>query len=400
MIIVTRKRTTANKKNQYRRTFSRGGPDGAEGKRPWYKLSKFPPLSVTHPKIAAQWHPTKNGVWEPSEYTYGSNAEVWWKCPNGPDHVWKGAIWKRTNSKGKNFGCPFCEGQKVCKSNSLATLYPAVARQWHKEKNGDLTPRDVVATSDQKRWWKCKKGPDHVWLRDVYGRTIGGTGCPFCYGRYASVTNCLATREPEIAKQWHQTKNKPLTPKDVPSGSNKSMWWQCPRNRDHVWQAKVNDRTSNRQGCPFCSGNRVSTSNCLAELFPDIAAQWHPEKNGELTADQVTSGSNRKVWWKCEKAFDHEWQTSPVERTNHGTNCPFCAGRKAASDNCLATLSPYVAEEWNYERNKPLTPHMVVLQSGKLVWWRCRKDPTHEWKCKIQPRSNGQGLCPFCRAGK
>ena len=33
----------------------------------------------------------------------------------------------------------------------------------------------------------------------------------------------------------------------------------------------------------------------LASLYPEIAVQWHPTRNGELTPDNVTYGSMRKV---------------------------------------------------------------------------------------------------------
>ena len=46
----------------------------------------------------------------------------------------------------------------------------------------------------------------------------------------------------------------------------------------------------------------------LAETHPEIAGEWHPTKNGDHMPADVTSGSNKKVWWKCPIAVDHEWQ--------------------------------------------------------------------------------------------
>ena len=43
----------------------------------------------------------------------------------------------------------------------------------------------------------------------------------------------------------------------------------------------------------------------LAETYPEVAKQWHPSKNGGLTPFKFTSGSNKKVWWKCDKGDDH-----------------------------------------------------------------------------------------------
>lgn len=34
----------------------------------------------------------------------------------------------------------------------------------------------------------------------------------------------------------------------------------------------------------------------LATVNPKLAAEWHPTKNGDLSPDQVTAGSGKKVW--------------------------------------------------------------------------------------------------------
>jgi hypothetical protein len=35
----------------------------------------------------------------------------------------------------------------------------------------------------------------------------------------------------------------------------------------------------------------------LADLFPDVASQWHPTLNGDLTPLDVSKGSDKHVWW-------------------------------------------------------------------------------------------------------
>ena len=47
-------------------------------------------------------------------------------------------------------------------------------------------------------------------------------------------------------------------------------------------------------------------NNSLAELHQELVSEW-PEKNLTLTPDDITFGSNKKVWWKG--ACGHEWQT-------------------------------------------------------------------------------------------
>ena len=45
----------------------------------------------------------------------------------------------------------------------------------------------------------------------------------------------------------------------------------------------------------------------LAETHPEIAKEWHPTLNGDLTPRDFTHGSDKKPWWKCDKGDDHEW---------------------------------------------------------------------------------------------
>lgn len=65
----------------------------------------------------------------------------------------------------------------------------------------------------------------------------------------------------------------------------------------------------------------------LAEEYQELAKEWHPTKNGELTPKDITSGSGKKVWWLCSKG--HEWQARVADRTS-GKGCPYCSGKKKA----------------------------------------------------------------------
>ena len=64
----------------------------------------------------------------------------------------------------------------------------------------------------------------------------------------------------------------------------------------------------------------------LAEVNPELAKEWHPSKNEELTPFGVTTGSKEKIWWKCDKGVDHQWMASISSRVS-GRGCPICSGR-------------------------------------------------------------------------
>lgn len=63
----------------------------------------------------------------------------------------------------------------------------------------------------------------------------------------------------------------------------------------------------------------------LAITNPEIAAEWHPDKNGTDTPETVRPASNKAFWWRCEKG--HVFQASPASRTRNGLGCPGCIDR-------------------------------------------------------------------------
>lgn len=206
---------------------------------------------------------------------------------------------------------------------SLADLRPDLALEWHHSKNGEMTPFDVSTGSSKKVWWHCSKGDDHEWKVSVCNRKAGW-GCPICSGRKVARSTSLATLNPELAKEWHPTKNGAKSPYDVTQNSQKKVWWKCPVGDDHEWDAVVADRNKGK-GCAVCSNYKVVKSNCLATLNPELAKEWHPTKNGKLTPHDVHPGTARKIWWKCPNGDDHEWKTVVYSRTG-GKGCPICVG--------------------------------------------------------------------------
>ena len=61
----------------------------------------------------------------------------------------------------------------------------------------------------------------------------------------------LAVKHPDVAKEWHPSKNGPLTPFQVTPGSGKKVWWQCSKNKGHDWEATIKNR-ANGTGCRKC----------------------------------------------------------------------------------------------------------------------------------------------------
>lgn len=200
---------------------------------------------------------------------------------------------------------------------------------------------------------------------------------------------CVHTGNTELLEQWDE-RNAPLTPKTVSYGSKKKLWWHC--REGHSWQAAVYNRSAGA-GCPYCAGKAVeSGGNDLASVYPELAKQWDAAKNAPLTPADVTPHTRRKVWWKC--AQGHEWQASVHSRAQ-GTGCPICTNHiPVVGENTLADRFPRIAQEWDYEKNAPLTPEQVLPGTSRRVWWICPNG--HSYRTNISSRTSGGNGCPIC----
>lgn len=338
-------------------------------------------LAVISPKLAEEWHYEKNKGLEPKNVSPYSKEKVWWKCSEG--HEWIAPVKRRSCG----IGCPFCAGKKPTVGvNDLATENPELANEWHPYRNGTLRPIDVKLHSNLKVWWQCEHG--HEWRAYINNRSHG-IGCPYCSGKIAlEGENDLLTKNPELAKEWNSEKNGQLLPSQVTTKSGKKVWWIC--FKGHEWRAIVGDRS--KRGCPYCAGRYpISGETDLATINPELSREWHPTNNQQLSPNQVTPFSAKKVWWLCSEG--HEW-IARVQCRSRGTKCPFCAGKQPLNGKTdLNTLNSQLAKEWHPFKNYGLFPENVSAHSHNKVWWICEYG--HEWIANIDNRSKGNG-CPYC----
>ena len=186
-----------------------------------------------------------------------SNDFAWWLCPVCGNE-WRGRISSRKNAK----DCPICSNRRLQKGfNDVFSKNPELKEEWDYSKNNDVDPQNTICTSNKKVWWKCKTC-GHTWRTSIYQR-YRGSGCPRC-------------------------------------GTN---------------QAIITKRT-----------NLQSKKLSLADVYPDLAKEWHPTKNGDLSPFDIAPRSGVKVWWKC-SVCGYEWEASAHHRSN-GTGCPRCANTK------------------------------------------------------------------------
>ncbi len=395
--------------------------------------------------LMKEWDYEKNNALSLDPFFVGmaSHKKAWWKCSEG--HSWYAMISDRS---GQNRGCPYCAHQIPIKGeNDLQTIYPEIAKEWHQSKNKDA-PSDYLPGSHKMVWWICSKG--HEYQSIIKNRTKG-VGCPYCAGKKVLVGfNDLGTKKPDLASEWHPTKNGNLKPSDVTPFSNKKVWWIC--TFGHEYESTVNNR-SNGRGCKKCS-DFLRTSfpeqaffyyvkqvfpdaiNCYKEIFeksmeldiyiPSIKTGieydgvfWHDKSNliREEKKYRICQENHIRLFRIKEGSFtgfaenaDSIWYIPP--NCNDNSLSFYIAGflmhltvsftglpdvdvgrdRKKIMEylypkkNSFLSLYPDIASEWDYEKNIPIRPEFFAVHSNEKVFWKC-KSCGCSWEATIADRT-------------
>ena len=102
--------------------------------------------------------------------------------------------------------------------------YPELMREWNYEKNSGIDPAEVSYGSKEGVHWRCAKG--HDWEVAPGNRSGQGSGCPYCGNKAIDSMNSLRALRPDLAQEWHPTKNGEKTPDTIGPGHSNKVWWQ------------------------------------------------------------------------------------------------------------------------------------------------------------------------------
>jgi hypothetical protein len=292
---------------------------------------------------------------------------------------------------------------------SIASLYPErVADLWDFEKNHDLDPAKILASSAQIISLKCPVD-GHSWKKkasDIMAIWKNGiiSGCPACTGKGI---NLISNYPDRVAQYWDYEKNNELEifPDVVTNGSVKKAWFKCPIDA-YEWEAIIGSVTTawrrGNSGCNACKGKESS----LISTCPDRVAQyWDYEKNNELEVfpNEVTNGSQKKACFKC-PIDGYEWKIEIVKITKRAwrrgrSGCQAC---KEKESSLISTYPDRVAQYWDYEKNDRagVYPDKLTRSSSQEAWFKCPIDG-YEWKTRIgsitkNSWSQGNSGCTRC----
>lgn len=130
-------------------------------------------IAKVRPSLIPLWNREKNGERTPTSVDASYVGNAWWRCEKGHDYQRPPVLMVRDAS------CPAC----AVVEKSLAATNPAVAKEWHPARNGEVTPAQVAATHIMNAWWLCPNG--HEYQATVRSRAGGNHRCPSCYSGWS-----------------------------------------------------------------------------------------------------------------------------------------------------------------------------------------------------------------------
>ncbi len=188
------------------------------------------------PKLAPLWDVGQN-VQSASKVDARSFRPAVWRCATGHSFL------RSPRAMQNDTSCPHCSKGANTHTN-LGKLRPGLAAQWDAEKNPGIEFATLDASHASAVWWRCPNG--HSFQRPPV-RMLADDACPTC----ALAKSSLAALAPNVAAEWHPTKNA-VKPDEIVAEHVMNAWWVCPNG--HEYQATVRARTQGNRRCPTCYG--------------------------------------------------------------------------------------------------------------------------------------------------
>jgi hypothetical protein len=269
---------------------------------------------------------------DPTTLGLDNRTMYYWICITG-NHERIISISSAVQGKRAGKECRTCAGYKSIAGVSDAfTLYPHLQTRLSPIGNQDINllnlhpgNRAIMIT------WCCEN--NHTWKRS-FAEELSSKGCGKCLGTDLwEGQNDLLSQFPDVASEIAYDLNAELEGfLQVPSGkvhqnSSLDSWWRC-TNHGHTWRTKVEKRTREGTGCPFCSDRRVWPGfNDLWTKRPDLVDEIDFDKHAGLDPKKLLWVSHVVLNWVCLEK--HKWSATLQVRSSNSnrrpTGCPNCA---------------------------------------------------------------------------
>lgn len=276
-------------------------------------------------------HPDGSRI-DPATLGVDNRTRFHWICLTG-NHEREISISSAVRGKRLGKECRSCSGYKcVPGTNDAFTLYPFLRERLSREANEDLELSQLHPGNRETLInWSCQN--KHSWKRSV-AEELRSKGCGKCVGKELwQGHNDLLSQYPDLASQIAYDLNLDLdgfvqTPaQEVHQHSGLDSWWRC-QDHGHTWRTKVEKRTREGTGCPFCSDRRVWPGfNDLWTKRPDLVSEIDFDKHSGLDPKELLWVSHDEINWICSEG--HKWSAALHLRSSNSnrtpTGCPNCA---------------------------------------------------------------------------
>ncbi|MDT0160393.1 zinc-ribbon domain-containing protein [Bacillus sp. AG4(2022)] len=85
-----------------------------------------------------------------------------------------------------------------------------------------------------------------------------------------------------------------ISPRNLHSSANLKLIWECLKCGSE-YESTLNNRIFTKSNCPYCAGQKVNETNCLANRRPDIINILYDKTDGYKYTDK----SGKKITFKC-----------------------------------------------------------------------------------------------------
>lgn len=352
-----------------------------------------------NPNAALLWIEEMNNGMTPDNTASQSSKSVYLRCPNNSSHVYSKPV--HNISLKSPYGCPICKKpfeKPIMNLDNLFLNYPIAKEMWDFDKNKDIDYTTKLTTND-KVWWKCKKG--HTFNHSIL-YFIRNQRCLACEKKYDYIVNY-----PHLMKQWNFEKNSKYDVNTKLACSQDKAWWICHK-CGYEWESQIASRKASKGLC-LCCENRTVVVEGITDLFtlvPELKEEYLEEENKHIVPTSLSVTSGTPIVWKCSKC-QYVWKTAPSTRVYKKNekyyirSCPVCSGIKRLLT--YAEEYPELDKMFEFELNGCHLSTLTTSDVNKKFFWRCsvcEEAFTSKLDSMIRSLKSKYRGCPYCAGRK
>ena len=411
-----------------------------------------------YPLLKQELDLNKNSYESLKDVSAGSSQPIYWICNQG--HSYDMPAVNKPKSKGcpyctnKRVLVGFNDLETWCKKNNRHQILD----DWDYKKNS-FSPSEITYGSNKKAWFKCHIC-GYQWQTVVISRTLNHTDCKMCVRRINSsfpeqcVYHYIALFFPDAingdrtvlggpeldvwvpslkfaveydGKTWHKDSSKDINKDELCGEHNIALYRirekgcnKLESNDSFSFEYEYGDwNTLTKIIIEILKDIGIKNPNVditrdeyeikekyylqsladsLSNLYPNIASEWHPFKNGHILPDLVAAETHDQYYWLCPNG--HTYKASVKNRVRMNSGCPYCSNQKILKGfNDLETKHPEIALDYDNQKNERKS-YEVSRGCSDFVWFKCHKCG-YEFNYQLNTYVNNGGLCPACsKAGK